>query len=388
MSKKPLYIEIVPYFPSEDRHWGSYILDQVKAISQCDKYRVVVLRPTENPQQDGDYVFDGVKVYRFKEKNLPSALWPGFFDRYNFRSLDACLNRLNIDIADITVVHAHMIRQGSYATYLKRKNPHILSLLQHHGYDVLAVGDGRFASYGWHKNHVIKYGTRICNDIDMHIGVSEATLDQLTNYSDIKFKDKYVLYNGVDMDTFHHVTTIPRKQFTIGCVANFWKIKDHITLIRSVEILSRRYLLNVKALLVGTGFTLEECKQYVASHNLQDAIEFYDNMPHHKLINFYNSLDLFVLPSYWDTLGCVYLEAYACGVPFMAAEGTGIKELIPVEEQSKWIAPKSDPEKLALMIKDYIDNRPEQILNTSIDINVLIDEFLKVVGQKRIAITQ
>lgn len=72
----------------------------------------------------------------------------------------------------------------------------------------------------------------------------------------------------------------------------------------------------------------------------------------------------------------------------MSAEGTGIKELIPVEDQSKWIAPKSDPEKLALMIKDYIENRPVQKLNTPIDITELISDFLNVVDQKRIAINQ
>ncbi len=385
---KPIYVEIVPYFPSEDRHWGSYLFDQVKAINSLNKYHVVVLRSTLNPQQDGDYEYNGVKVYRFKERNLPSALWSGFYDTSNCKNLESCLHRLDIDVADIAVVHAHMIRQGTYAAFLKKRNPHIVSLLQHHGYDVLAVGDGRFARYGWHKRHVINYGTKICNEIDMHIGVSQATLEQLSNYPKIKPKDQYVLYNGVDMDSFHPILATPNKQFTIGCVANFWEIKDQITLIKAVEVLNGRYKQTVKAILVGTGFTLEDCKQYVVSHHLEDIIIFQDNMPHDKLIHFYNSLDLFVLPSYWDTLGCVYLEAYACGVPFMSAEGTGIKELIPVEDQSKWIAPKSDPEKLALMIKDYIENRPVQKLNTPIDITELISDFLNVVDQKRIAINQ
>ena len=107
-------------------------------------------------------------------------------------------------------------------------------------------------------------------------------------------------------------------------------------------------------------------------------------VPHDKLIEVYNSFDLFVLPSYWDTLGCVYLEAYACGVPFMAAEGTGIKELIPEEEQTKWIAPKSDPEKLAKMIYDYIEYRYPQTLSQSININDLVSNFLKVIDNKRL----
>lgn len=381
---KPIYLFLVPFFPTENCHGGSYIYDQVKAIqAAAEKYNVVVLKDTANTIKDGDYEYRGVRVSRFRQRNLPSALWPGFFDRYNFKSLDECLKRLNIEVNDIAVVHAHMIRQGMYAAYLKKQNPHIVSLLQHHGYDVLAVGDGRFAHYGWHKRHVINYGTKICNAMDMHIGVSQATLDQLDNYPSIKIKDKYVLYNGVDMDAFHPIPTEVNKQFTIGCVANFWEIKDQITLIKAVQILGERYRQDIKAKLVGTGFTLEYCKRYVLLHHLEDKIIFQDNMPHHKLIHFYNSLDLFVLPSYWDTLGCVYLEAYACGVPFMSAEGTGIKELIPVDECSKWIAPKSDPERLAKMIYDYIEHRYPQTLSQSININDLVSNFLKVIDNKR-----
>lgn len=382
--KNSIYLFLVPFFPTKNCHGGAYIYDQVKAIQATEKYDVVVLQDTANPVSSGDYEYNGVKVYRFKQRNLPSALWPGFFDRYNFRSLDKCLKRLNIDINNITVVHAHMIRQGAYAVHLKRRNPQILTMLQHHGYDVLAIGDGRFASYEWHKRRAKAYGTKICNEIDLHIGVSRATLAQLDNYPNIKVKDSYVLYNGVDKAIFHPITYKPNKIFTIGCVANFWKIKDQITLIKAVAILSQKYNCEVRAIFVGTGFTLEECKNYVAEHGLSQMIDFRLPVPHDKLIEVYNSFDLFVLPSYWDTLGCVYLEAYACGVPFMAAEGTGIKELIPEEEQTKWIAPKSDPEKLAKMIYDYIEYRYPQTLSQSININDLVSNFLKVIDNKRL----
>ncbi len=385
---KPIYLFLVPFFPTENCHGGSYIYDQVKAIQATGKYDIVVLQDTADPIKDGDYEYSGVKVYRFKQRNLPSALWPGFFDQYNFRSLDKCLKRLNIGIDDIAVVHAHMIRQGAYAVHLKHRNPKILTMLQHHGYDVLAIGDGKFASYDWHKRKVETYGSKICNEIDLHIGVSHATLDQLYSYPKLRVKDSFVLYNGVDTEIFHPISRKSNEIFTVGCVANFWKIKDQITLIKAIEILSRKYKYELRAILVGTGFTLEECKNYVTDKNLSHLIYFNLPVPHDKLIDVYNSLDLFVLPSYWDTLGCVYLEAYACGVPFMSAEGTGIKELIPVEDQSKWIAPKSDLEKLALMIKDYIENRPVQKLNTPIDITELISDFLNVVDQKRIAINQ
>ncbi len=379
---KPVYLIIVPFFPSKNRHWGSYLYDQAIAIKSTNRYNVVVIRSTSNIINDGDYEFGGLHVYRFKEKNLPSAMWDGFFDRYNYKSFEFCLNKNGISIDDIAVVHAHVFRQGSYARKLKQKNPKILTILQHHGYDVLGLNDGIFSKYSWHKRHVINYGSIICNSIDLHVGVSEATLDSLKQHKGICVKDDYVLYNGVDMSQFHPLSLKKNSCFTIGCVANFWKIKDHITLIKAIEHLTHQYRYNVKAILIGTGAELETCKSYVETHNLSDYIEFRDHMPHNKLINFYNELDLFVLPSHWDTLGCVYLEAYACGVPFMSAEGSGIIELIPKSERHLWIAPKSNPERLATMIKNYIDSRPAQHLIKSIDIKDTIADFINLIDQK------
>ena len=43
-------------------------------------------------------------------------------------------------------------------------------------------------------------------------------------------------------------------------------------------------------------------------------------MMHENLPSFYQSLDLFVLPSYYEAFGCVYAEAYSCGVPFIAVK--------------------------------------------------------------------
>ena len=48
--------------------------------------------------------------------------------------------------------------------------------------------------------------------------------------------------------------------------------------------------------------------------------------------NFYNSIDLFVLPSYYEALGCVYLESWATHTPFVGVEGQGISELIIDED--------------------------------------------------------
>lgn len=380
MMDRPVYIFIVPFFPSENCHGGSYIYDQVQAIQASGLYDVYVFEGTSSIQKDGDYEFEGITVHKFKEYQLPGAIWDGVFDGFNVKSFEKCIKRSGIDVTRIKVAHAHTLRPGIYALHIKHIAPKAVTILQHHGYDVLGLTDGRFARFNWHKKHAISYGLKICNEIDLHIGVSKATLESLNAIKNIRIKDSYVLYNGIDKTKFFPIQREENKIFTIGCVANFWKIKDHITLIKAVEILTKEYKINVNAWLIGRGATLDYCKEYVSTNNLSEHIEFLEPLPHNEMRRFYQSLDLFVLPSYWDTLGCVYLEAYACGVPFMTAEGTGIAELIPEEEKSKWIAPKSDAKTLAHMIKYYIDERPKQTLTQGIDITTLIEGLLNKIG--------
>ena len=55
--------------------------------------------------------------------------------------------------------------------------------------------------------------------------------------------------------------------FTIGCVGNFWDIKDQITLIKSTHRLiedGNKIILR----LIGSGPSLKSCKEYVFENNL------------------------------------------------------------------------------------------------------------------------
>ena len=77
---------------------------------------------------------------------------------------------------------------------------------------------------------------------------------------------------------------------------------------------------NIKLRFIGSGYTLKQCKDYVFTNNLTKSITFEKELPHNELNRFYNNLDLFVLPSYYEALGCVYLESWATNTPFICRE--------------------------------------------------------------------
>lgn len=389
MLLKPIYLVVTPFFPSNTSFRGPYIYDQVRAIERSGKYRVVVMMGTSWLFPTPDYEYEGVKVNRFKLYDLPSDVWPGSNTWLSLRSFDKALKRLNIKYENIAVVHAHVTGNARFANHVKSKNSKCLTVLQHHGYDVLGLLTGRYRDKEWHKKQAIRYGVHECNKIDLHIGVSQEVLRYLEEFDGIRLKDKYVLYNGVDTKKFYQKQiradyTI-QKPFTIGCVANFWELKDQITLIKAVEILIKAGLKNIKVSFVGTGYTRVFCEHYVEKHGLSSYFEFNNEVDHTQLNAYYNTLDLFVLPSYWDSFGCVYVEAYACGVPFMTARGTGITELIPQKYFEKWVIEPHDYEALAKNIKKVFDIRLSakeiQPLNSPIEINELVRSYLDYISK-------
>ena len=346
-----------------------------------DNTKLLVFKPKPWYSKGKDYEYDGVRVYRFNTFELPSKILPGLFDRFSSRSLERKLKSIGLQSQHITVVHSHVTGTGFLANALKRKFPHIKTILQHHGFDVLSLTDGIFHKYNWHTKWVKKYGIQVCNRIDLHVGVSAKTLEYLKNFSEIKIKESFVLYNGVDTEKFYHIEGLKDpNHFTIGCIGNFWELKDQITLIKAVEKLVQEGVRDLRVFFIGSGRLLQRCKDYVAEHDLDSYFQFQGEMDHKELCRFYNTLDLFVLPSYFEALGCVYLEAYACGVPFIGVEGQGIEELIlPENRQYQLIKPR-DVKGLSHKIGYFYNHRDfKPRLNRNIQLDILIKDYLKVI---------
>lgn len=375
------YLVITPFFPTAESFRGPFILDQVNAIRQTGEYNPVVLKPKPWYSKGKDYIFEGVQVHYFDTFDLPSNILPGIFQGFTVWSMMRKLKSIGLSPNDIRVVHAHVTGTGFLANALKKKCNGIKTLLQHHGFDVLSLTNGRLHKFDWHRRWVRNYGIGICNQIDLHIGVSERTLECLRSFPQIKMKDSYVLYNGVDVAKFHPIAGLKNKDhFTIGCIGNFWEIKDQMSLLKAAGKLISDGMKNLRIIFIGSGVQLEMCQDFVLSNELTEYVEFRTEVPHFELCSFYNSLDLFVLPSWYEAFGCVYVEAFVSGVPFIAVEDQGISELIPEEDKSRWLIKKGDSGRLAELISDFKTNRYSQRLNLNPEIKHLVQNFLHKLG--------
>lgn len=404
MSAKKYYICVTPFFPTPGNWRGAYVLDQVKAIQRNSDYEVRVFIGGGN---DNTYFeIEGISVYGYKTRGLPSNLFNGIFNGYNAKSFVNRVLSSGINPMDVAFVHCHVSMRASCGLALKRLNPNIKVLLQHHDLDPFNLRSGVI---GRNNRFNIRFRAKkaigLYNEVDLHICISKSCRDCLLLfpaprkdevYADCKrslalckglpsihAKATYVLYNGVDCRMFHkdtgnrQIALRNNSIFRIGCIANFNELKGHITLIKAFEIIHRKGYRDIQLSFLGTGETRTECEVYLKEHDLMQYVEWHNEMMHDLLPVYYHSFDLFVLPSFFEGFGCVFTEAAACGVPFMGCVNQGYSEYIPDEDRDKWLIEPGDYKRLAEIIESYMKHRYTQELKESFDIDILVADYLK-----------
>jgi len=79
--------------------------------------------------------------------------------------------------------------------------------------------------------------------------------------------------------------------------------------------------------IAGDGKEREKLHHLAAEH-LPGRVVFLGKVPREKMCHFYSAGDVFVFPGIRESLGMVFLEAQACGVPVVAFKNGGIPEVV------------------------------------------------------------
>jgi len=116
--------------------------------------------------------------------------------------------------------------------------------------------------------------------------------------------------------------------FTVLFVGRIIPRKGVSVLIRAVYLLRRR-LQHVHLLIVGRGKPLYIRQLKRLARRLRVSITFLENVPHEEIHQLYQTADCFVCPSQGhESFGLVNVEAMASGLPVIASNNGGIREII------------------------------------------------------------
>jgi len=380
--KNKYYIQLTPFFPSEDYFSGPYVYDHVVSLKKMINHRIIVIKVYNSIfpfiNNNYKYTYQGIEVYCFKAMNLPSFLFPGLFQKFNLKRFNNFLkSTLQISHNDIEVIHAHGLYPCGHIAVDLGLRFKIRNFIHHHGLDVLQILNIRFIPKIFKKTYIKKFSSkqlRILNSTDLNIGVSQKVIDELEKIESYQ-NNNYVLHNGVNIKKFFKLNNIKRyrKDFKIGCIGNFLETKDQLLLLKAIRSLNYD---DIQVFFIGTGPKLRDCKEYALLNHLADRVTFMSVMDHSKLNEFYNNIDLFVLPSYYEAFGCVYTEALSAGIPVIAIKNQGIEEVIHEQDKQHFLIDKKNVKQLEDLIIYHYKNR-KKYDNYNFDIDKLTSVFAK-----------
>jgi len=212
---------------------------------------------------------------------------------------------------------------------------------------------------------------------DAEAAVSRAIKRQLDSRPGARVRNTGSVFipNGIALDRFSNVASFPIDELKeLG-------VLPRKTIIGSVGRLTRqkgyRYLLDAlptvlaaepdtSVIIVGDGELREDLQNRAAQLGLAEHVYFLG--PRQDVESLLKTMDLFVLPSLWEGLPTVIMEAMASEVPVIATDISGTRELIE-PGKTGWLAEPGNSSDLASTILEALDapSKRQQFVDNALE---------------------
>ncbi|MFZ2450469.1 MAG: glycosyltransferase family 4 protein [Methylovulum miyakonense] len=155
---------------------------------------------------------------------------------------------------------------------------------------------------------------------------------------------------GVDPERFTPTPKIKVNcQCELLCVGRLTSAKGQAILLEAVAALQRQQV-PVRLTLVGMGPDGQSLKAYAGQLGISGQVRFTGAVDQDHILGYYQTADIFVLPSFAEGLPVVLMEAMAMEIPCITTAITGVPELIQNGEDGLLVA-ASDCEGLTAAIR-------------------------------------
>ncbi len=172
-----------------------------------------------------------------------------------------------------------------------------------------------------------------------------------------------VIPPGVDVDIFkpedksesRKIINISQDEKVILYVGRLERLKGLDTLLEALSLLDQR---DINLLVVGGLYNLQELsrlKKICKDLDLDQNVHFVGSINRKELKHYYNSSDLCVLPSYYESFGLSALEASACGIPVIASKRGGLSSIVLDKKTGyllQWRCPGPFVDKLEVLLSN------------------------------------
>lgn len=343
-------------------------------------HHVQIIRPwlpmeKEKSPQNSEITIDTVTI------NVIKPIW--------IPLLKVCLiNRAKVlnlltEKPDIIICHLY----NSYLTFdFMKKYFDVPFIVGIHGSDVFFV-----------KNYFNKLRTkRVIKHSDVIAYRSLAIKRNFEKYIKIKDKNTFIAHSGIPE------ILIDNAKRLLNNTEN--KVKSTIRIISVCRLIKLKQLDKViialkdikaegiewKYTIIGEGPEEQKLKDLTTNYNIEEQINFLGQMPRKEVFKNMGNHDVFVMPSYNETFGLVFLEAMANGCVVIGAKGWGIDGIVKNEENG-FLCDPHNQEKIYVCLKKVLSMQNQKIneirknsLNTVLKFSdkKMANDYLKAVNFK------
>lgn len=243
-----------------------------------------------------------------------------------------------------------------------------------HGY---ATIESRINNENITEDEIMKineYEKYIFRNVDRIFCVSEAFMNYMKD-AEPEFKEKFDYnYNGLDLDKIKNSTEkycANKKLGQIVSIGGGMKLKNNLAVCKAIDKLNKEKNMKLKYIVIGLPYT---DKEEICGY---DFVDYYEELPHKKVLEILSESHLYVQNSYFETFGLAVIEALYSNCDLLVSSKVGATGVIKNITDSDLIFDQDNIEEISSKIEKIINSGNAKRLQNC----VLEDE----IGLKRAA---
>ena len=354
-SGKKLRILMMIHRQADNSPYCFYVHEQAKALAARGHEVVVIsavgvmpmiLRPGQAEvarRTPKSAVIDGIRVFYPRYLTLGNAGERLRGGRLLAQAALPVAKRLHAE-RPFDIVHAHMLPRDGHAGLIVARALGVPLALTVHGTDIFHYFIP--GQEPWPRNR------RIAREADALMAVSSLLMRRVAPYRG-EGRITRVVPNGVDLSLVPEAAaSTPRAVISVGT------LKPRKCMDRTLEAFARvaSDYPDATLTLVGIGEMEAQLRTRIDELGLRPRVTLTGGLPHEEVLRRMAQSDLFVLPSWGEGYGIVYIEAMAAGCIAVGAVGEGIEDTID-DGENGFLVPAGDVDAVERVMRAVFADR-------------------------------
>jgi glycosyltransferase involved in cell wall biosynthesis len=341
-------LTLTPFYPNDrDATNGCFISEPLDWLARTGvRNTVYAVQPFYRTRRGANDAT--AKAHWFRYISLPGGFGLPIAGVFLFAQIIGRVRELHRS-QRIDLIHAHAPLPCGHAAMLlsaELKIPYVVSV---HGLDAFSTEQVGGRAGEWCR----RISQRVYRSSRRGICISERVREQVLEGTGQNCRTS-VVYNGVNPEIFSPGSEPLSGGPVILSVGNLIPIKGHEVLVRAVAALTAEFP-ELTLDIIGRGPEQSRLQNLAQQLGIGDSVRFLGLQSRHHVAAAMRRCTVFVLPSRYEGLGCVYLEAMSTAKPVIGCRGQGIAEIIRHGWNGFLVGPDNERElilTIAMLLRD------------------------------------